>query len=149
MKPFLVLGTYHPPKWDPKRIGKDLTDLTRHYKLKPHVDPAHGAQAWAPWVDLSLHAEVKRRTTKAKAGEDWHQDGDTTPGAKMDCAIVLWSSNTPTEFKTESGEIYAPEPRQVVIFRNLGCHHRRPLNAPRVRWTFRQRVAVPTHLEVP
>lgn len=152
MKPFLVLASYEPHKWDPEVVGKELTAVTFALGLKPHYDPAHGAQEWAPWVDLALHAEVKRRTTKKKAGEDWHYDGDTTPGADPNCCIVLWTSNTPTEFQRINDHhqtIYRPNHREVVIFHNLHVRHRRPPDAPRIRWAFRQRVQVPKHLEVP
>jgi hypothetical protein len=150
VKPFLVLGEYHPPKWSVSRVGQDLTNLTFNWGLSPHIDPIHGAQEWAPWVDLELHAEVKRRTTKKKAGEDWHYDGDTTDGADPACAIVLWASNTPTEFRFNDSEvIHRPKAREVVLFHNLNVRHRRPADAPKVRWTFRQRMKIPSHLELP
>lgn len=154
MTPFLLLGTYipsGPPKgWKCWRIGRDLTRFSREKGLLPHFDPLHGAQEWAPWYDLALHAEVKKRTPKNPKGEDWHQDGDLTAGAKMDCALLLWASTTPTEFRVGSrGRVAQPEPFDVVLFRNLLGYHRRPPGAPRDRFMFRQRVKVPTHLLLP
>jgi len=113
--------------------------------LIPLKDPVHGPQTWVPWFSEKLHAEVKRRTPKNPKGEDWHQDGDLDPGSNMDHALVLWSSNTPTEFEHE-GVVYQPKRMEVVIARNLGCMHRRPPGAPRIRWLFRQRVEVPKWL---
>jgi hypothetical protein len=155
MKPYLVLDTYHPPKWSARRVGEDLTCLTSSIGLNPHQDPAHGPLEKVPWFSKSLHAEVRRRTFKTTQGEGWHQDGDLTPGSKMDCAIVLWATNNPTQIKYYEGEeiidmeVWTPRPYEVVIFRNLRCLHRRPTSPPRVRWVFRQRVQVPSHIKLP
>lgn len=148
MKPYEVLAVYKPDIWRASKIGKDLTTITKKAGLIPHNDPAHGPLLKVPWVDESLHAEVRRRTFKTKQAEGWHYDGDLGGGANPNCAIVLWSTNHPTEIKYEE-KIYTPEPYELVIFNNLTCRHRRPPNCPRIRWTFRQRVKVPEHLKLP
>ena len=148
VKPYIVLGTYHPSRWKPHKVGRDLVKLTQEYGLVPLKDSVHGPQTWAPWCSEKLHAEVKRRTPRNPKGEDFHQDGDLDPGSRMDCAIVLWSSNTPTEIKVE-GHTYRPNRREVILFRNLAGFHRRPPATRRIRWVFRQRVELPTHLELP
>lgn len=147
-EPFVVLTTYRPEIWNPRKVGLDLCAITRGNDLKPHPDPIHGPLTTVPWYSDRLHAEVRRRTFKTKQAEGWHYDGDTTPGANPNCAMVLWASNTPTEILYK-GEIYVPKPYDVVLFKNLSVQHRRPLDCPRVRWVFRQRVAVPTHIQLP
>jgi len=148
-KPYVVLKQrYVPKRWRAWRIGRDLTRLTRQKGLIPLDDPAHGPQTFRAWANKKLHAECGPRTNKGGQGEDWHQDGDTTPGAKMDNAMVLWANRTPTQFRYK-GKIYQPKPFQVILVRNLACHHRRPKDAPKRRWIFRQRVQVPTHLDLP
>lgn len=146
-KVFLVLDTYHPKIWKSWRVGRDLTSITEKYGLIPHVDPAHGPLLNVPWVDEKLHAEVRRRTFKTKQAEDWHYDGDTTPNSRPDCCLVLWATNTPTEIMYKN-KIYTPKPFELVIFKNMSVKHRRPANCPRIRWVFRQRVAIPQHLNL-
>lgn len=139
MIPYTVIGTYWPTVWSPRRVGNDLLRITRRLGFKPLNDPVHGPQEWAPWCSVKWHAEVKRRTPKNPKGGDWHQDGDLDPGSRMNCGIILWATNTPTQFRVD-GQIYQPNPREIVVFRNLDCYHRRPADANRVRWIFRQRV---------
>lgn len=152
--PYKVLGTFMPdmsdPKWKAWRVGRQLTSLTAECGLEPHVDPCHGPLHNVPWYSEPLHAEVRKRSFKTKMAEGWHFDGDTTPGSKPDCAIVIWSSSHPTEIQY-NGDIWQPKPWEVAVFRNLSVLHRRPADVPRVRWVFRQRVAVPplSHLELP
>ena len=146
--PFLVLKERYCPKtWRAWQIGRYLTRLTKSLGLIPLDDPVHGPQKFRAWCDKTLHAEAGWVTYKAGQGEDWHQDGDTKPGSRMNNAMVLWSNRTPTEFRF-NGRVYQPEPFQVIIAKNLSCHHRRPDNAPGRRWLFRQRVEVPKHLKL-
>lgn len=139
MKPYVVLGTYWPKVWSAFRVGNDILAITRKLGLRPLNDPIHGPQTWAPWCSEKWHAEVKRRTPKNPKGEDWHQDGDLDPGSRMDCGIVLWATNTPTQIRVGTN-IFQPKPKEIILFRNLVGHHRRPPDAPRIRWIFRQRV---------
>ena len=148
MPPYLILGIYVPLVWDAGEIGHYLTDFTAALGLRPHQDPAHGPIHWKSWISEELHAEVRRRTSKQKSAEGWHRDGDTTAGARMDCALVTWASQTPTEWRRRR-RVYQPQPFEIVIARNLVACHRRPPGAPFRRWLFRQRVAVPRHLELP
>src|SRR5437868_5466712 len=105
MLPYKVLAYYKPTIWKSWRVGRDLTRMTRELGLVPHVDPAHGPLHSVPWWSEELHAEVRRRTFKTKQAEGWHYDGDTTPGSKPDCCLVLWATNTPTERRWR-GKIY-------------------------------------------
>lgn len=131
-----------PLRWDPKYIGEKLCALTKAAGFVPHVDPAHGPIPLVySWFSVPLHAEVRQVTAPVPSASCWHQDGDTTPGSKMNCMIVTWANRTPTEFQWK-GKIWQPEPFAVVVFRNQGPSHRRPENAPKWRWMFRQRVAV-------
>lgn len=152
-KPFVVLGTYKPKVWKAWKVGEDLTDLTASFGLVPHVDPVHGPiKLVKSWYSDALHAEVRKKTSlKAMSAEGWHYDGDTTPGSKPECCLVLWATANPTEFtfKNGNGKVFQPEPFQVVIAHNLHALHRRPAGSPVDRWVFRQRVAVPTHMELP
>src|SRR6266568_2775907 len=132
--PFVVLGTYKPDKWNATKVGLDLTNLTKKAGLIPHVDPAHGPNKLVKsWFSEKLHAEVHRRTASVQAAEDWHYDGDTTPGSKPNCCLVLWSTNHPTEVMFE-GKVYTPKPYEVIIVKNMSVKHRRPAEVPRVRW---------------
>ena len=160
MIPYKVLCTYKPSRWRASVVGRELTQITAELGLTPHVDPAHGPLPLTGrnWVSVPLHAEVRRRTFKTNMAEGPHFDGDTTPGSKPDCALVLWASNNATELKWRNylgndcfidGKIYQPKPYELVIFHNLHCLHWRPKGVPRVRWIFRQRVAVPKHMELP
>ena len=146
MKPYVVLGVYKPTLWKAYRVGRDICALTRKAGLIPHVDPAHGPLHGAAWFNEALHAECRKRTFKTKQAEGWHFDGDTTPGSKPSCCLVLWSSCSPTMIKWQEGEkedqtVYVAKPFEVVLFRNDFCLHRRPPGCPRNRWTFRQRCA--------
>lgn len=147
MKPYQVLEIYHPTRWNSLIIGRDLTAITKKHGLIPHIDPAHGPLLKVPWVSEKLHAEVRRRTFKTRQAEDWHYDGDTTPGSKPNCCLVLWATNHPTEIQYQ-GKIFISKPYEVIIFKNMSVRHRRPVNCPRVRWVFRQRVAIPQHMEL-
>jgi hypothetical protein len=145
---YKVLAVYHPTLWKAWKVGRDLTRLTRELGLKPHYDPAHGPNKLTKsWYSDDLHAEVHKVTSAIETAEGWHYDGDTTPGSKPDCALVLWASSVPTEFRRNGDEeIYQPAPFNLVIVRNLSCVHRRPANCPHDRWLFRQRVMVPKWL---
>ena len=151
--PYIVLGTYKPKKYRASIIGKWLTDFTGELGLKPLVDGVHGAQMTSIWADADLHAEV-RRFAQHGQGSDWHQDGDQAPGSNMDHAAVLWAAVTPTQFKyhkVTNDITYQPEPFEIVIVRNLCGMHRSPPDAPKKpirRWFFRQRIEVPTHMEL-
>lgn len=138
--PYHMVSHYDPPEWNATRIGRELLEISRLLGLKPLRDGIQSPQTHVSWYDLENHAEVRRRTDRSPKGTEWHQDGDLKAGADMDHALLLWASNTPTEFRTPDGHIWQPAPRQVVLVRNLACQHRRPPNAPRVRWLFRQRV---------
>lgn len=143
MKPYIVLDTYYPPFLKCWKIGEDLTALTKGLGYVPLNDPEHPAQDWTPWSDLPLHAEVKNWTPAAPMGKEWHQDGDTTPGSKMECLIILWANKTPTQFKFKAdGELFQPKPYEVVVFQNNLCYHRQPPDAPNLRYIFRQRVTL-------
>lgn len=153
MQPFVVLGEYHPSKWNTWVIGPELVRFTRDKGLVPHPDPVHGPLHFVEWWSSDKHhAEVRKRTLtspKAKRGEDWHQDGDLDPGSLMDCALVTWASTHPTEFKDPGGMVFQPRPYEVVVSRNLYGYHRRPHHSPVRRWLFRQRVQVPAHIQLP
>lgn len=145
MTPYIVLGVYKPTKWRAWKIGKELTALTESRGLIPLPGLGGKNNAKAAWNSDILHAEVRLSAVANSEGTSWHQDGDTTPGANMDHALVLWSNRTPTEFKV-GDKIFQPKPFEVVVARNLACSHRRPNNAPSRRWSFRQRVIVPKEL---
>lgn len=152
MIPYKVIGVFMPdmgdPYWKAWRVGRHLVALGVKKGLVPHVDPAHGPLTTVPWYNEALHAEVRKRSFKTKMAEGWHYDGDTTPGAKPECAIVVWASTMPTEIKWQ-GLVYQPEPWEVVVFKNMSVTHRRPAGVPKKRWVFRQRVRVPSHLSLP
>ncbi len=145
-RPYIVLKQrYRPKRWRAWSIGRYLTRLTEERGLVPLDDSIHGPQTFRAWCNKDLHAECGWVTYKGNQGEGWHQDGDLAPGSQMDHAEVLWSNRTPTEFQYK-GKIYQPKPFQVILVKNLSCMHRRPANAPKRRWFFRQRVEVPTHI---
>lgn len=147
--PYIVLRErFVPRRWRAWYIGRHLTRLTEELGLVPLNDPQHGPQLFRAWVNEKLHAECGWVTYKGGQGEGWHQDGDLAPGSKMDHAMVLWTNRTPTEF-LYNGKIYQPKPFEVVLVKNLSCLHRRPKDAPRRRWIFRQRVEVPEHIDLP
>lgn len=147
-KPYVVLGVYNPPEWDAAKVCWDLMWLTNQKGLKVLNGPPHNLDDACAFYERRMHAGVRRRAAEHGQGEQWHQDGDTTHGSKMDQAIVLWCSNTPTQIKY-NGTVYQPEPREVIVFRNLSCYHRRPPDANYVRWTYRQRCEIPTHIHLP
>lgn len=156
MLPYVVLATYvpswwpHAPKETCEEIGLDLVAITKRHKLKPLYDGVLYAQDWCPWVDMQLHAEVKRYTPDHGKSEDWHQDGDLDPGANMDHALALWTTKFPTELRVGTTVVQS-QPFELILFRNLLVHHRRPLCAPRggERHFFRQRVELPKHIKLP
>lgn len=141
MCPFVILKRYYEPSkpWKAWRVGRDLTKLVRDLGFVPIDDPHHRHQVKAAWCSVPLVAYVRRRTVRNPKAAQWHQDGDLDPG-DMDNALVLWSSNTPTEVQDLNGKIWPVPERAVICFNNLDCYHRRPPNAPKVRWLFRQRV---------
>jgi len=147
--PYIVLGTYKPSKYRGSIIGPDILEILEPFGLVPLSDPAHGPQVTSIWCDEALHAEV-RRFAQHSQGSGWHQDGDMAPGSHMDHAAVLWAAVTPTEFQW-GGAVWRPEPFEIILVRNLGCFHRSPPDAPKPpkrRWFFRQRVEIPTDLEL-
>src|SRR5438552_18641216 len=95
--PMVVLERYKPGRYHAETIGQELLSITRKHGLIPHYDPAHGPIHWRRgWWSEQDHAEVRRVTISAPSAGDWHKDGDTTAGARMDCAIVTWASVAPT-----------------------------------------------------
>ena len=146
-KPYVVLAYYDPPRWSARAVGLHLTEITRQAGLKPLYDPIHPALEMA-WSNQALHAEVRWSTGKVYSAESWHQDGDTTPGSKMDNIMVLWASETPTEFMW-NGQVYQPKPYELVAVRNLSVMHRRPAQCAEDRWLFRQRCATHSPLRLP
>lgn len=149
--PYKVLFDYVPPYLECPVIGTQLLYRLRlYYGFLPLNDPEHPAQDWTPWNSVKDHAEVKNWTPDAPDGKAWHQDGDITPGARINCAIVLWANKTPTEFKwTSNGKIYQPKPYEVVVFHNAHCYHRQPPKCPNLRYIFRQRIEIPKYMELP
>lgn len=143
-KPYIVLGTYHPHKWNKHEVMADLCTLVSKQGLYPLPIGTHKLHKGLRWE--WAHADLMRRVPK-NTREDcgWHQDGDLT-GADMNCIIVLWSSNTPTLIRTKNNIVYRPNYREVVAFHNKEVFHKRPDDTPvsRVRWAFRQRCKVPT-----
>lgn len=148
--PYMILDIYKPKRYRASLIGAALTKFTKDLGLIPLKDPVHGPQETSIWCSVPLHAEV-RRFAQHSQGSQWHQDGDLADGSFMDHAAVLWAATTPTEFKANDN-VYRPEPFQIVLARNLNGHHRSPPDAPKAptrRWFFRQRVQIPTHMELP
>lgn len=137
MAPYKVLGIYKPSIWKSWVVGRDLVALTRRLGLVPFpsTDTRYESAPWSSRVD---HAHVRRKTLRKQDGAQWHQDGDYGH-LPMDHGLVFWSNKTPTEFKV-GGLVYQPRPFEVVLFRNLEGMHRRPPEAERRRWLFRQRV---------
>lgn len=133
-----ILDFYRPSVWKCYRIGRDLTRLTRSLGLRP-LRAKDTRYERAPWRDSTLHAHVRRRTLRKADGAQWHQDGDYGH-VPMDHGLILWSNTHPTEIRDLNGQVYMPPPFSVVYFRNLEFYHRRPPNAPRNRYIFRQRV---------
>ena len=145
MLPFRVLAIYKPSTWTARIVGRELTDLTAKLGYTPHDDPVHGPLSLKGrnWSSVLLHAEVRRRTFATTQAEGWHYDADLSPGGNPNCLICLWASNTPTLIRWKhSPEIFQPRPYEVVLFNNMHCEHKRPSNCPKVRWVFRQRLAV-------
>jgi len=150
MRPYIVLTEYVPTIWRAWKVGEDLTRITRKLGFLPHIDPEHGPQKWCPWFSTNLHAEVIKRTPIDGQSEGWHYDGDLKSGANPHCAIVTWASTTPTQWKNLNSEvIYQPQSFQLVIANNYTKRHRRPPNCLRFRYLFRQRVQLPTHMNLP
>ena len=149
MTPYLSLGFYEPVRpWRAWRIGKDITRITKELGLVPISDPHHRHQTKAAWHNKHVCAYVRRRTVKNTRATSWHRDGDLQTGSEMDNCIVLWSSNTPTEFQLGT-QIYRPRHREIILVRNRGCYHRRPADCPTIRYLFRQRVEIPAHIALP
>ena len=140
IRPYTVLTYYEPVLWRCWKIGRDLTRITRDLGFLP-LQAEDSRYERAPWSDNRLHAHVRRRTLRSVAGEDWHQDGDYGH-VPMDHLLAFWSSNTPTEIRDSTGRVWQPRPYELVIINNLEVFHRRPLDAPRRRWFFRQRLQV-------
>ena len=140
MKPYEVIGWYHPKRWRASIIGLDLCEITEAAGLVPHYSPPMlKIIEKSSWKDYALHANVVRFAHPEYEGSSWHQDGDHAPGANMDCRLVLWSSRNPTEIRCKNA-VWTPSPWEVVVFSNLACYHRRPPGVEGKRWLFRQRV---------
>ena len=136
---YVVLGIYDPGPlpWKKWRIFRDLTRFTRDRGLVPLP-----GRAWKLVGQRGLHAEVRKRSVYGSQATGWHQDGDMDDDVDMDHIIVTWANVAPTEFKVGS-VVYQPKPFEVVMVRNQECYHRRPPDAPKERWLFRQRIKMP------
>ena len=142
-QPYIILKEkYIPSKWRAWRIGKDLTKFTQQLGLIPLNDTKIKRNPGAAWSDEKTHAEVRMTAVPGSEGTQWHQDGDTSPGARMDHGLVIWANRTPTELFIDN-KIYQSESFEVILVRNLAGMHRRPANAPARRFMFRQRVELP------
>lgn len=140
--PFVVLKQhYKPAVWKAWKVGKDLTELTSWLGFKPLPGIGGKNNEGAAWYAADLHAEARRTCVPNSDGTQWHQDGDTTPGANMDYSLVVWAASDPTEIKRVEGSlVYQPKPFEVVVFNNLEVLHRRPPHLSGERFSFRQRV---------
>jgi hypothetical protein len=151
--PYKILGHYKPHKLRGSIIGPRILSIISKFGFVPLDDPAHGPQTTSIWCDPDLHAEVRRFAQPNGQGVGWHQDGDMADGSHMDHAAILWANKTPTQFKWEFNDtIFQPEPYQIVLAWNLNGMHRTPPNAPKPpkrRWFFRQRIEIPTSMEIP
>jgi len=148
-QPYVVLCNYYPAKpfraW---KVGRDLTKITAELGLIPFPRIGGKTNDGAAWNKPDLHAEVRLTSHGDAEGASWHQDGDNTPGADMNSALVLWADRLPTEFQSiNNGQIYQPRPFELVIVRNRGCLHRRPPKAEGFRMSFRQRVVIPSAVD--
>lgn len=133
-----IIGYYKPPKWNRKMVFDALCTISAKAGLVPLPMGKH--RLHKGMSSRGRHADLMRRIPKNDTADlQWHQDGDTS-GAEMNCGLVVWASNTPTQVKLADGTIIQAEPYEVVHIRNRECVHRRPPNCPRVRWFFRQRV---------
>jgi hypothetical protein len=139
MDGYRVLAEYVPKSDYAFRIGRDLTAITAELGFTPLVDPNSRHHVKAAWFDRELHAEVRRTAQPNSEDVHWHQDGDNSPNAVMDCSLILWSNITPTQFQV-GDMVFQPGPFQLVIANNLEVFHRRPPDAPYYRFSFRQRV---------
>lgn len=150
MKPYITLEPhYKPTKRRCSIIGIELTQLTEELGFIPLNDDKIKRNSKAAWFDYVSHAEVRMTAVAYSEGTDWHQDGDTSPGARMDHALITWANTHPTQFtfrgiSQEDGSkfIWQPEPYELIIARNLAVLHRRPPNTPSKRFMFRQRVCL-------
>src|SRR5690348_11499754 len=122
--PYKVIGYYVPPRWSKKLVAHDLEAMTKKIGLKPLPIGSYRLHK-GPYQNYKKHSDLMRRRPKYDNSDTgWHQDGDMT-NTDMDCTLVLWATNNPTEFRYE-GEIWQPDPYQVVAANNLRCEHRRP-----------------------
>lgn len=142
MEPYVILGSYIPTVLRGRVIGEALTAITKKQGFIPLHDPTHGPIEKAIWCDPSLHAEVRRYTNpNITSAEDWHYDGDTTPGAKSDYWLITWANVMPTQLRLKSNpsKIHQAKPFELIAFHNKLMEHRRPKGCPHKRWMFRQR----------
>lgn len=137
-RPYSILAIYKPEIWKCWHIGRDITRITRHAGLRPFDFP-DTRYARAPWSNPELHAHVRRRTLRKEDGAQWHQDGDYGH-VPMEHGLVFWANTSPTEIRDIEGKVWYPKPYEVIYINNLEVYHRRPVNAPRHRYFFRQRV---------
>lgn len=135
---YKILGYYYPKIRKCWIIGEYLTNMTQRLGFEP-LRASDSRYERAPWSSTALHAHVRRRTLRSPEGAQWHQDGDYGH-IPMDHGLILWSNTHPTEIRDLNGKVYVPPLFSVVYFRNLEYYHRRPPNAPRRRFIFRQRV---------
>lgn len=144
MKPYEVIGTYVPPRWNVRLVAHSLEKLVESAGLIP-LPMGNYRLHKGPYQNTNKHSDLMRRIPKKSQEDlDWHQDGDTS-NTNMDCSLVLWATRVPTEFLYH-GKVYQPRAHEVVVANNLNCRHRRPPNAPRIRWLYRQRVVTPSWL---
>jgi hypothetical protein len=144
--PYVVIGHYIPERWSIKLVTRKLEKISREAGFTPLPIGKHRLHK-GPYQNNQKHSDLMRRQPKNDTADmSWHQDGDMS-GAEMDCSLVLWTTRVPTEFLFRN-KVYQPEKYEVVVANNLACKHRRPENAPRVRWFFRQRVYTPEWLKL-
>jgi len=144
MKPFTVIGKYIPTRWNLRIVARALEKISFDAGLVP-LPIGNYRLHKGPYQNYKKHSDLMRRRPKYDTSDaGWHQDGDSG-GNDMKCSLVLWSTNTPTQFQYID-KIYEPNPYEVVVANNLSCTHRRNPNSPRIRWLFRQRVVTPAWL---
>lgn len=113
----------------PRNIGKNYCTLNwcdLHTKFQKWMKQSTASDLYEPdpgirFVDAFGSASWLAEHLNDKANT-WHQDSWGS-----DMIMVLWSTHSPTEIRElETGNVYIPDPYEVVMFNNIRFEHRCP-----------------------
>ena len=97
-------------------------------ELKPYLPPCCARER------IGVRTPHDQAPQPPAANLEFHQDGGGLEGTTRH--IVVWASEQPTEIRTSTGDLFTPEPYELVWVDNDRACHRQPRGTDETRRWF-------------